>query len=162
MANIEAYSIWRLKPGIEISKKDLTFFSPGGYEFTHKSGKTISFDFEDSYGGYNIEDRLLDFSQENLEHDFLTEMLKENKFNDLIQEEYDLEFFKDGKINLENDCNEMYCCMDINLEEVDHTLYVEPVYMSVFDTANENESVELLNKLTELEYAKYINRKEGL
>lgn len=159
---IYAYVMWRIKEGIKIEKKDLTYFSPGGYTFTHKSGKHIVFDFMDSWGGYNDKDGILDFNHKNIDNELITDMLKQDNYKELIQEKYDIDFFRDGKIDLESSEDEMFCCMDLNIKgeivsEVDFSKYVEPVYMGFFDGIDTDNQVVLLNRLTPTEYKKYFD-----
>lgn len=158
MSAVRCYAMWRLKEGISLKKDEVTYFSPGGFSFTHRSGKTVGFDFEESEGTYEEEDRIFDFNLKEIDNDLITSLLKEDSNNDLIQEQYDINFFKDGHINLEK--NEIYCCMDIKkddtiLEEVDFNDYVEPVFLAVFDPYG-NDRVVLYNKLTTSEYEKYM------
>ena len=117
MNMIQAYVIWRLKEGINIIKEDLMYFSPGGYTFTHKSGKHVIFEFFKSSGNYEEEDGILDFEQKYMDDELITEMLKRDKYTELIKETYDIDFFKDGKIDLESSEDEMYCCMDLRIKE---------------------------------------------
>lgn len=154
-----AYIVWKIKEGVKIKKEDLTYFSPGGYTFTHKSGKHINFDFMDSWGNYNEDDNILDFNQKELDSELISDGLINYMDQDLIREEYNVDFFKDGKIELENSKDEMFCSMDLRIAgeivEVDFSKYVEPVYMELFDSSNPDENVILLNKLTKEEYEKY-------
>lgn len=155
--------MWRLKPNVKLQKKNVTYFSPGGYTFTHKSGNNISFDFCESEGTYEEEDGLFDFNLKEIDDDFITDALKQDNLDSLVQEQYPVTFFKDGKLDLTNDFNEMHCCIDLKIDgeivsEVDFTEYVEPVYLAVFDPYNvDGEPVILLNKLTEQEHTKYFN-----
>lgn len=160
MSAVRAYVVWRLKENINIKKEELLYFSSGGYSFTNKDGKHISFDFEESSRGYIEEDRLIECHHKEIDNDLITSILKEDKYNDLIQEQYDINFFRNGKLNIESD--EFHCCMDLKinnelLDEVDFREYIEPVYLAVFDPHNTDDDIELYNKLTEEEYSKYIN-----
>lgn len=158
MSSVRAYVMWRAKEGVEISKETVTYFSPGGYSFIHKSGKEVNFDFEESYGDVVSEDGLLDFNHRNIDNDFITEALKYDGHKELIQEEYDINFFRGGSFNVEK--NEMHCCMDFKvddeiIEEIDFRTIIEPVYLAVFDPYNPDDIIELYNTLTEKEYKKY-------
>lgn len=162
MSAVRAYAIWKLKPGIEIEHDDLTYFSPGGFTFTHKSGKNVGFDFEENRGNYETENRLIDFDLKEIDNDLITAALEYDNYKDLIQEQYDIEFFKDGKIDLSNEFNEIYCCMDLKIngeinEDVDDSKYVEPVYLELYDPYDTNNTVILYDKLTDDEKEKYFN-----
>lgn len=159
MSNLSAYAVWRVKENIDIKKDDLTCFYPGGFTFTHKSGNNISFDFLNHTGEYIYEDKLLDFNLYNLEEEFVTESLEADKLQEYIPVEYDIDFFKDGKMDFTNNSDEMFCTMDLIIDgvetpEVNFEKHVEPVYFKIFD-GNDN-FVELCNKLTESEYKKYM------
>jgi hypothetical protein len=168
MSAVRGYVLWRVKPGVEIAHDDLTFFSPGGYTFTHKSGKHVCFDFCESEGEYIENERMLEWSQKEIDNHHITNSLKEDGYNELIQEQYDINFFKDSKMDLvtipeDRICpiDEIHCCMDLIINgeevlEVDDDLYIEPVYMAVYDPYDLNEYVELYNKLTPEEYKRYI------
>ena len=165
MSAVRAYVMWRLKPGVELDKDSLTYFSPGGYIFTHKSGKHVCFDFEESYTKFEVEDRLLEVDHKEIDNDFTTGDLETNGNQELIQEQYDIEFFKDGKIEMENDEDDICACIDVKIDGVVHedcseTLFIEPVYVAVFDPYNPSNMVELYNKLTPQEYLKYFGKEE--
>lgn len=166
MSAVRGYVMWRVKPGVEIKQKDLTYFSPGGYTFTHKSGEHICFDFEESSGSYKEEDGLFDWNHREIDNDLITSGLEYDNHRELIQEQYDINFFRDGKVDLvtpegeDYPIDEMHCCMDlivngIEIPEVDDEDLIEPVYMAVFDPYNPDDVVELYNKLTPEEYKKY-------
>lgn len=162
MSAVRAYAMWRLKPGIEIKKEDLTFFSVGGYTFTHKSGKHVAFDFEESCINYEIQDRLFDCNLKEIDNDFITEGLEYYNNKQLIKYQYDIDFFKDGKIDLSNNIDEMNCCMDLKIngeieEDVEDKKFIEPVYLELFDPYNNNDRVVLFDKLKDDEREKYFN-----
>lgn len=161
MSAVRCYAMWRLKDGVEIAKENLSYFSPGGFKFIHKSGNQVCFDFEESYTNYTVEDRLIDSILQEIDNDFITSCLGEDSLDELIEEQYDINFFRNGKIELSDDLYEIYCCLDVieNGElksEVDFKDYIEPVYLAVFDPYSEDGNcIELYNKLTKNEYEKY-------
>lgn len=158
MSAVRCYAIWRVKEGVTLNKDNVTYFSPGGFSFIHKSGKNINFDFEESEGTFEEEDGIFDFNLKEIDNELITSFLEEDGYNDLIQEQYDINFFKDGHIDLSK--NEFHCCMDIKkdgeiLEEVDYNNYIEPIFLAVFDPYG-NDKVVLYDKLKTKEYVKYM------
>ena len=158
MSAVRAYAVWRAKEGVTINKDNVTYFSPGGFTFNHRSGEEVSFDFETSYGTINDKDQIIECMLKNIDNDFITESLEYDDKHDLIQDQYDMEFFRDGSFHIED--NEMHCCMDFMIdgkiiEEVDYTKFIEPVYLAIYDPFNTDEIIEFHNKLTEEEYKKY-------
>ena len=163
MSDIRAYVLWKIKEGATLEKENLTYFAPGGYIFTHKSGANICFDFEESASKFIAEDTLLECNHRYLDSEFITDSLENNKLNELIQDEYDFNFFQDGFIDLSNpdEMNEMSLCIDVMIngsiqEDYDETKVMEPVYMEIYDASNPDNIAELYNKLTPEEYDKYI------
>lgn len=165
MSAVRCYAMWKIKDGIELTKEDVTYFSPGGFTFTHKSGNNIAFDFEEGYGDFEEDDKLFDFTLREIDNQFISECLIGDDLRELVQEQYDIEFFKGGSFDISNGKDEMFCCMDIMVEdeqylEVDGNKYLEPVYLAVFDPYNTDSKdsdnyVELYNKLSQEEFNKY-------
>lgn len=161
---MKCYAMWRLKDGIKIAKKDLSYFSPGGFTFTHESGQKVCFDFLNSYTNYEWLNRIIDSTLTVLDHDHVTDCLKEYGGESLIKEEYNLDLFKNGKVDFSNE-DEMFCLIDLMINgelvpEVDFNEYVEPIYLAVLqynEKTYKDERVELYNKLTEKEYKEYIS-----
>lgn len=161
MSDVRAYVLWRLKEGVTLSKKDLMYISPGGYTFTNKTGKPICFDFAFSESGYEEKDRLVIGTHAELLHEFITDSLKECKLDELVQEEYGIDFFKEGTIDLTKESNEMYICIDIMIdgkvhEDYDAATIMEPVYMQLYNYNDHDDCVVLLNKLTPEEHLEYV------
>lgn len=161
MSAAKCYAMWRLKEGVSLKRSDVPYFSPGGFSFTHRSGETIGFDFEENRGSYKEEDKIFDFDLKEIDNDFITSGLKYNKLDKLVEEQYDINFFRGGKVDFSNSLNEIHCCLDVMVNgklesEADFRNYVEPVYLAVFDPYSEDKDVvELYNNLTTDEYKKY-------
>ena len=155
MAAVRGHVIWKIKEGKNLNLETLSFFSPGGFTFTHKSGENVSFDFLENVSGFTEENQYIESNLRDLDEDFVSLNI-ENK--NLIQENYSTDFFKDGYIDLSNGKDEIYCCMDVIEDgkvvyEVDFNNYIQPVYMAVYDPCNlEAKAIELYSKLSEEEY----------
>lgn len=121
-------------------KKKITYFSPGGYTFIDRSGKNICFDFCDSCGDWNDEGTAIETTQYSIDVDFITDSLKEDGYDDLVKEDYRLDFFKDFVA-----FDELHCTLDIDEEEFDQHGNVECIYFELFDPISE-ETLILINK----------------
>lgn len=161
MSAVRGYVLWRLKDGVTLKKEDLTYFSPGGYAFTHRSGMVVGFDFEESSSNFKGEEGIIETTHREIDNEIITSSLEEIGASELVQEEYDINFFREGVIDLDISCNEMHVCIDVKVngeiqEDYDETTLMEPVYMDVYDPYNPEDCVTLYNKLSEEEYNKYI------
>lgn len=141
-STIEARSKWRIiNKDILDKKKELTYFSPGGYCFKDKYDRQICFDWCDSRGDYDENDKsIIEATQYSFDYDFITSSLEDDKNFELIQEEYRLELFKDFVEFIE-----LHCTIDIDKEEVPQEGNIECIYFELFEPAS-GESLVLLNK----------------
>lgn len=127
---VQARTKWRITDkDIIKKKKELTYFSPGGYSFKDSQGRVICFDWSDSCANYNKDDNtILEVEQYSLDHDFITSSLEDDGHNDLIKEEYRLDLFKDFK-----ELVETHCTIDIDGEEVSYEGHIECIYFELYD-----------------------------
>ena len=156
---INVYCIWKVKEGTIKNEEDLTFIAPGSFSFTKNEKDIIMFDF--IYYSIYIEtvgkDFYINAHLENLENDYIKENLIDN--NIIVNtNDFTLDLFKDGKIDLINQKNEMFCTIDINEEEVNNYLDVlEPKYLEVYDSIT-NEKVILINTLDNKESEHFLKQ----
>lgn len=133
---VQANSVWKIiNP--EITKENLTYFSPGGYSFEDKQKRVICFDWCDSCSDFDEEDnRLLDVTQYSLDYDHINSCLESDGYDELIKKEHRLELFKDFEKMIET-----YCTIDIDGEEVPYENNIECIYFEVYDPILEKKIV---------------------
>lgn len=132
-SSIQCFIKWKIiNQDILEKKKEITYFSPGGYIFKDNQGREICFDWQDSCGDLNLEEGLVETEQYSLDHDFINSSLEQNKFIELIKLEHRLELFKDFK-----ELTETHVTLDIDEEEFDQDGNVECIYFELYDPISE-------------------------
>lgn len=157
MADLECDIIWKIKDNLQLTHDEITSILINDVTFTHKSGRTVSIDFEDYSGNYDADNRIINFTGFNIDEDYINESLEYCGDSSLIPEEYDYSFFEDGYMYLDKNHpdNGIEIELDINDTTVNDKNYIELAFVRIRDLDN-NENVILLNKLSQWEYDKYL------
>lgn len=129
-STIQCITKWRIiNKDILEGKKKITYFSPGGYTFVDKNGRKIGFDWEDNCSNYDEKDNSIIVSEQyTIDCECITSCLQHQGYNDLIANDYRLDFFKDFL-----EFNEVHAALDIDIEEFDQTNNLECVHFELYD-----------------------------